>query len=176
MVELREKGIPDRDLLRTARALRELSARRGALFVVNDRPDVALLSQADGVHLGQLDLPPGAVRSLVGEGLLIGVSTHSVDEARAAEAAGADYIGAGPVFPTRTKDAGPLLGLDGLRAILDAVSIPVLAIGGIGPGNAALVARAGVARAAVSSAILGAADPGAAARAIRRALAAGPEA
>jgi thiamine-phosphate pyrophosphorylase len=147
-----------------------VTARRGALFIVNDRPDIALLSHADGVHLGQADLPVGDARSLVGDDALIGVSTHSVEEARAAEAAGADYIGAGPVFPTGTKDAGPLLGLHGLRGILAAVAVPAFAIGGISPGNAAEAARAGARRAAASSTILTASAPAAAARAIRAAL------
>jgi thiamine-phosphate pyrophosphorylase len=170
MVEVREKGVADAEVLRTALALREVTARAGALLVVNDRPDIALLAHADGVHLGQGDLPVAAARSLVGEDLLIGVSTHSVEQARAAESAGADYIGAGPVHPTATKDAGPLLGLDGLRAVLQAVAIPAFAIGGISPANARDVARAGAGRAAVSSAILRAPDAAAAARAIRAAL------
>src|SRR5262249_23947879 len=131
ILQLREKALPAREALSLARTLREITARRGVLFIINDRPDLALLSHADGVHVGQDDLPVAAARSLVGDSMLVGVSTHSVDQARAAEREGADYIGVGPVFPTSTKDAGPTLGSEGLREVLDAVSLPVFAIGGI---------------------------------------------
>jgi thiamine-phosphate pyrophosphorylase len=170
VVQLREKGLPGREMLALARALREITARRGAMFIVNDRPDIALLAHADGVHVGQEDLPLHEARAVVGSDLLVGVSTHSVEQARAAERAGADYIGAGPMFLTATKDAGPLLGPEGLRGVMAAVSLPVFAIGGIQPANLGDIAVAGGRRVAVSSAILSASDPGSAVRALRSAL------
>jgi thiamine-phosphate pyrophosphorylase len=170
MVQLREKALPDGELLGLARRLREKTLRRGALFIVNDRPDVALLSHADGVHLGQEDLPVAQARALVGEEMLIGVSTHSVDEARAAERQGADYIGVGPVFATTTKDAGPTLGLEGLRAVLQAVSLPAFPIGGIDLEKLAALLAAGAGRVACSSCILSAPDARAAAKALREKL------
>ena len=175
MVQLREKGRSDAELLRRALAVRELTARLGALFVVNDRPDIALLARADGVHLGQSDLPVAAARSILGAEALIGVSTHSEAEIDAAERAGAHYIGVGPAFPTRTKDAGPPLGGEGLRRLLARTALPAFAIGGIGPATALEAARAGATRVAVSSAVLGAPDPGRAVREILSGLAAGEE-
>jgi thiamine-phosphate pyrophosphorylase len=161
---LREKDVNDAVLLDRARALREITARRGALFIVNDRVDIALLSHADGVHLGQLDLPLAEVRRLSGRRLIVGVSTHSVEQARNAERAGADYIGAGPVFATTTKDAGELLRPSGLKAVRAAVSIPVFAIGGITIENIGQIGSEPGCRVAVSSAVLRAGDPGAAVR------------
>jgi thiamine-phosphate pyrophosphorylase len=158
VVQLREKALPDRELLRLSRVLREITARHGALFIVNDRPDLALLVHADGVHLGQDDLPFGEVRSVVGDEVLIGVSTHSLAQARTAERQGADYIGVGPLFPTRTKDAGPLLGPEGLEEVLAQVKVPAFAIGGINTENVSAVSEKGGRRIAVSSAILGASD------------------
>ena len=169
-VQLREKGLPDREILRTGRALREVSSRRGALLIVNDRPDLALRCCADGVHLGQDDLPVAEARAIIGEGRLIGVSTHSAAQARAAEREGADYIGAGPVFATATKDAGPALGPGGLAEILREVAVPSFAIGGIHEGNVQEVAAAGARRIAVSSAVLASEDPAAAVRALLKAL------
>jgi thiamine-phosphate pyrophosphorylase len=170
MVQLRVKGADDRGTLRLARTLRELTARTGALFVVNDRPDLAVLSGADGVHVGQADLPIAEARTIVGDRRLVGASTHSVDEARVAERSGADYIGVGPVFASSTKDAGPLLGPEGLREILEAVSLPAFAIGGIDPESVGTVVEAGAKRLAVSSGVLRARDVGAAVRAYRRGL------
>ncbi|MGQ9592083.1 MAG: thiamine phosphate synthase, partial [Planctomycetota bacterium] len=137
MVQLRAKVRPDGEVLAAARRLRELTARAGALFVVNDRPDLAVLACADGVHVGQEDLPVAEARAIVGPERLVGVSTHGPEQARAAERAGADYVGAGPVFPTSTKEAGPPIGPDGLAEILGAVSIAAFAIGGIGPDSVA---------------------------------------
>jgi thiamine-phosphate pyrophosphorylase len=174
-VQLREKSLPDRRLLALAREIREATARAGALFIVNDRPDIARLSGADGVHLGQEDLPVGPVRSVLGDGFLVGVSTHSLEEARRAVREGADYIGVGPAFPTRTKEvAAAPLGPAGVREILEAVDVPGFAIGGIRPESAADLGAAGVRRAAVSAGILGAGDLRAieaAARAVREKLA-----
>jgi thiamine-phosphate pyrophosphorylase len=149
------------------RALRAMTAEHGALLVVNDDIDAALAFDCDGVHLGPDD---GAFEGLdsVRErltGRLIGVSAGTPDEARAAQAAGADYIGIGAVFATASKDdAGAPIGLDGLRAVAAASPLPAAAIGGIGAANLAAVARTGVAMAAVISAIANAPDPAAAAR------------
>ncbi|MBI4602258.1 MAG: thiamine phosphate synthase [Planctomycetes bacterium] len=169
-VQLREKGLSDRDLLRDARALREATARSGALFLVNDRVDIAILCHADGVHLGQEDLPVAEARKLAGREILVGVSTHSPEQALEAQRLGADYIGAGPIFPTSTKDAGPLLGPAGLRRVLGEVSIPTFAIGGVSSSNVRLVASAGGTRVAVSSSVLGSQDPAGEVRALLQGL------
>ncbi|HVR76592.1 MAG TPA: thiamine phosphate synthase, partial [Planctomycetota bacterium] len=169
-VQLREKGPSDREILRSARALRDITARRGVLFIVNDRPDIAIRAAADGVHLGQEDLPVAEVRALLEKKMLVGVSTHSVDQALAAEREGADYIGVGPMFPTLTKEAGPLLGPPGLRAVLAAVRLPAFAIGGINGSTVHSIREAGGTRVAISSAILAATDIAAEVAALRTAL------
>ena len=138
--------------------------RSGGLFIVNDHADIAKAVDADGVHLGQDDLPLEYGRKILGRDKLIGISTHSVEQAREAEAAGADYIGFGPLFPTKTKEAGPHQGVEKLRLLRNAVSLPVLAIGGIRPDTLAEVMQAGADGIAVISAVLSAPDPGAAAR------------
>jgi len=156
MIQLRDKGGDLRSLYEEAVAIRELCRRYRRLFIVNDRLDVALAAEADGVHLGQEDLPPERARPLLHPGMLLGISTHSVGEARAAEAAGADYIGFGPVFPTATK-AGtrPTVGVDGIRMVKAAVALPVLAIGGITLERVPEVVHAGADGVAVISAIVG---------------------
>ena len=138
--------------------------RAGGVFIVNDHADIAKAVDADGVHLGQDDLPLEYGRKVLGWDKLIGISTHSVGQAREAEAAGADYIGFGPLFPTTTKDAGPCQGVENLRSLRKAVTFPVLAIGGIRPDNLAEAMQAGANGVAVISAVLSAPDPGAAAR------------
>lgn len=132
--------------------------RAGALFIVNDHTDIAMAVDADGVHLGQDDLPLAQARKLLGAERIIGLSTHSVDQARAAQTAGADYIGFGPVFPTATKDAGPLQGVTALRQVSETVTVPIIAIGGITDDTLQEVIRAGADGAAVISAILNASD------------------
>ena len=114
-IQWRDKSAPDREFLETARVLRDLTRKHGTLFVVNDRVAAALLVQADGVHVGHEDLPVQAVRSLAGQEMLIGRSTHSLEEAKAAEQAGADYIGVGPIFSTLTKPHYPAVGVDLIR-------------------------------------------------------------
>jgi len=167
VVQLREKGASSREMLRQARALRDLLAPRGVPLIVNDRCDVALAAGADGVHVGQGDLPCVLVRELAGPDLVIGVSVSTVEEAVQAERDGADYLGVSPVFETPTKtDTPPAVGLDGLRRIREAVRLPLVAIGGIHAGNAAAVIRAGADGIAVVSAIMAAPDPRAAARAL----------
>jgi thiamine-phosphate pyrophosphorylase len=157
VIQLRLKGAPTGDVVETGKPFRDLPAT----FIVNDDVDAALALRADGVHLGRED--PRAERALEG-GLLLGVSASSVEEAIAGERVGATYIGAGPVWATPSKtDADPPIGLDGLRGICAAVSIPVVAIGGVGATNAADCVAAGAAGVAV---VRAAAD----ARAVREAL------
>ncbi|MEX2219438.1 MAG: thiamine phosphate synthase [Phycisphaerales bacterium] len=172
-LQLREKGLPDRELLARARRLVELAGPRGVSVIINDRPEIALLAGADGVHLGQSDIPIHDARRLAGDRLLIGLSAANADQARAAIRAGADYCGLGPMFPTTTKHkptlAGPAL-------IRDYLADPILAqrthlaIGGITPGNAPALAAAGCKGVAVSSAVCSARDPAAVCRALLAAL------
>ena len=168
-VQLREKGCSTREFMDEARLLKALLAGTGVPLFINDRLDVALAVGADGVHLGQNDLPIADARRLVGNRMIIGISAESVADAVRAEAEGADYIGASPVFTTPTKtDTAPPLGLDGLRAIRRAVQLPLVAIGGINADNAAQVLRAGADGLAVVSAIVSAPCPRTAAAAIRQ--------
>lgn len=164
VVQLRVKGAGAGRMLATARAIGALCKGRAA-FIMNDRPDLARLSDADGVHLGQDDLPVAAARAVIGPGRLVGVSTHSDGEIDAALAAGADYLGFGPVFATSSKDAAlpPPHGIDGLsRAVRRARGVPVVAIGGITSATVREVAATG-ARCAAAIAEL-ARDPLAASR------------
>jgi thiamine-phosphate pyrophosphorylase len=152
-LQLRTKDVDDRRWLEMARALQTRCANAGARFVVNDRPDIAKLVGADGLHLGQDDLPIGEARRIVGS-LPIGCSTHNLAQARAAEADGADLIAFGPVFETRSKaNPDPTVGLDRLREVCSTVSRPVIAIGGITPENAPEVRAAGADYLAVISAL-----------------------
>ncbi len=145
-----------------------MAREAGVLFIVNDRPDVALACGADGVHLGQSDMPVGTARQLAPPGFVIGASVGTVREAQEAEQSGADYVALSPVFATGSKDdAGPGHGLDELRAIRAAVRLPVLAIGGITRENAAEVIAAGADGIAVISAVVAAADIAGAARELR---------
>ena len=168
-VQLREKHCSTREFLEEARRVRELLVGTGVPLIINDRLDVALAVAADGVHLGQNDMHISDARRLVGERLVIGISAESVADAIRAEAEGADYIGASPVFTTPTKtDTAPPLGLDGLRAIRRAVQLPLVAIGGIDANNAAQVLRAGADGLAVVSAIVSAPCPRTAAAGLRQ--------
>ncbi|HTU02129.1 MAG TPA: thiamine phosphate synthase [Candidatus Sulfotelmatobacter sp.] len=167
VIQLRDKSGSLRDLLRQARTIRILCQQHGALFVVNDRVDLALAADADGAHVGQEDLPAAVARGLLGGGRLLGVSTHSVEQARAAREAGADYIGFGPLFPTGSKATGyTSRGLAGLAAVRAAVGdLPILAIGGITLETARDVIRAGATAPAVISAVVAAPEIAAAAAA-----------
>ncbi len=170
-IQLRWKTGPLAEAVRAGRVLRELCWEAGALFVVNDRVDLALALEADGVHLGVEDLPLVEARRLAGDRLVIGFSPSTLEEALAAERAGADYLGVGPVYGTATKaDAGPAVGIEHVRQIAHAVSIPVVGIGGITAGNARPVIEAGAAGVAVISAVVAADDPRAAAAALRAAV------
>ncbi len=162
--QYRSKRGSRRAIWETSRRLAPLAREAGALFVVNDHADIAAAVDADGVHLGQDDLPIAYARKLVGREKIIGISTHSSEEACAAEAAGADYVGFGPIFRTTTKDAGREQGVDGLRIIKKTVVIPVIAIGGITRERIRHVMDVGADGAAVISAILSAPDIGQAAR------------
>ncbi len=151
VLQLRVKDRPADEFLRMALTLRERTARAGCLFIVNDRVDIALAARADGVHLGQEDLPLDAARPLVGN-KLIGISTHSLDQAEAAERGGADYIGFGPMFPTRTKETGyASRGLSMLESVRRRVAIPIVAIGGITAENVAQTWESGADAAAMIS-------------------------
>ena len=171
-VQLREKGCSTREFMDEARLLKALLAGTGVPLFINDRLDVALAVGADGVHLGQNDLPIADARRLVGNRMIIGISAESVADAIRAEAEGADYIGVSPVFTTPTKmDTAPPLGLEGLREIRRAVSLPLVAIGSIRHDNAAEVLRAGADGLAVVSAIVSAPCPRTAAAALRQQIA-----
>ncbi len=153
-IQYREKHRNRRGTYRMALALRELTRDFGAFFVVNDHADIAAAVEADGVHLGQEDLPVAEARKVMGPHRVIGISTHSEDEARRAEAEGADYIGFGPVFGTSTKDAGTPRGVERLRRISRAVNIPLVAIGGISADNCGEVLGGGASAVAAASSIL----------------------
>ena len=166
-VQLREKTLDPDAFLAEARAMAALCRRYGVPFLVNDNLDIALASGADGVHVGQDDLPVEEVRRRVGSRMIVGVSAHNVREALAAQAGGADYLGAGAVFGTATKKNVTPLARQTLCDICRAVQIPVVAIGGVGPDNLMQLAGTGVAGAAVVSAIFGAPDITAACRHLR---------
>jgi thiamine-phosphate pyrophosphorylase len=168
MLQIREKDACTREFFETARVARGITKARRIPLVVNDRLDVALAVEADGLHIGQSDLPLRAARKIAGGKLFIGVSAGTVEDALAAEKDGADYIGAGAVFPTGSKDdAGSAIGLEGLARICAAIRIPVAAIGGISLANAAEVMKAGAAGIAVISAILAQQDIKAASEALK---------
>ncbi len=170
-VQWRDKTASDRSFFEAARRLRETIRGLNALFIVNDRLHIALAAGADGVHLGHEDLPVRQARAVAGRRLLIGRSTHSLQEALAAQASGADYIGVGPVFSTPTKPDYPTVGLDLIRQVKESLRIPWFAIGGIDLSSLPLVLSAGANRAAVVRAVTGASDPEAAARALKAAMA-----
>jgi thiamine-phosphate diphosphorylase len=163
IVQWRDKRRGEREQLDDARALAGLCREYGAIFIVNDHPDLALASEADGVHLGQDDRPIADVRPLVGNAMVIGVSTNNAAEARLAEVAGADYVAVGAIFPTASKAVTRAASLERLREVKSAVHVPVVAIGGINASNIASVVAAGADAAAVISAVCAADDPRAAA-------------
>jgi len=158
-VQVREKDEPDGALLARARRAAEACHAAGALCIVNDRPDVAALAAADGVHVGQDDLPLGAARRIVGPDRIVGTSTHSVEQALTAAATGADYIGCGPMFHSSTKPQAVIPGPALCREVTERVGLPVMAIGGITADNAAEVLAAGAKWLAVSAAVCAAKDP-----------------
>ncbi len=170
-VQLREKSGTDRENFLLAERTRELCKEHDAAFYLNDRLDLALATNADGVHLGVDDLPMPSVRRIAGEGFSIGFSPDSDVGARSSRLEGASYLGVGPIFGTHSKlDAGPAIGLRVLRRRIEISALPVIGIGGIDAENAGSVVRAGAAGVAVMSAILRASDPESAARALREAV------
>jgi thiamine-phosphate pyrophosphorylase len=169
-IQLREKGLPDRELLRRAREVRIMTAQARARFIMNDRPDLARLAGADAVHLGQDDVALRDARRIVGPGMLIGLSTHDREQLEKAVLDGAGYLGVGPIFTSQTKEFGDLAGLEFVRQASESSSLPWFAIGGINESNLDEVLDAGARRVAVSSAVVRAEFPRKAAAALRARL------
>ncbi|MBI5198504.1 MAG: thiamine phosphate synthase [Nitrospirae bacterium] len=157
-IQLREKEMTENELLRVALKLRGETRRWSARLIINDNVHIARDSDADGVHLGQEDLPIEAARKILGSAKIIGVSTHNINEAVEAQSRGADYIGLGPIFQTETKNTQPPLGTELIREVKRKVSIPVVAIGGINLDNLLEVIEAGADAVAVISSIVGSGD------------------
>jgi len=151
-IQYREKYLSRREIYANAVTLRELTRLFDATLIINDHADIALAVEADGVHLGQDDLPLKEARKIMGS-RIIGISTHNLDQAKEAELGGADYIGFGPVFHTTTKDAGTPKGIDIIKLVKEHVSIPVVAIGGISLDNVSSVIDAGADAIALATAI-----------------------
>ncbi len=173
LVQLREKAMPHDAIVEAARRLKARLRPAGVPLIINDHLDVALAAEADGLHLGQEDLDAAAAREALGPGKILGLSAGDADEAKRVDPTLADYAGIGPAYATGSKaDAGAAIGLAGLRDLRHRLDLPVVAIGGINETNAAEVMTCGVQGVAVVSAICAAADPEAAARAIRREIAA----
>jgi thiamine-phosphate pyrophosphorylase len=171
MVQLREKDASSREFYEIALEVQAVTRRRHVPLIINDRLDIALAVGAEGIHLGQSDLPLSAARRLGGKKLIIGVSASTVEEAQEAERGGADYLGVGAVYPTGSKaDAGDAIGLDRLREVCASVRIPAVGIGGVNPENAGAVMKAGAAGIAVISAILSQPNIREAARKLRAAV------
>jgi len=161
ILQLRAKGVGSGEFLRLARRLRELASARGVLFIVNDRVDIALASEADGLHLGQSDIPVEEARRLLGRDKLIGLSTHNLEQLRQARETTADYLSFGPIFATTTKkNADPPLGLEALKEARGLVEKPLVAIGGIKAENLPAVLACGVESVALISCILKSRKPG----------------
>lgn len=170
-IQFRQKGGTTRELIEIARQMQQVCAQAEVPFIVNDRVDVAIASQADGVHLGQDDFPIPLARELLGGARIIGGSAATLEEARKCLAEGADYVGFGPVYPTGSKaDAGPVGGVDLLRSVAEAAPVPVIAIGGVDAARTAEVIRGGAHGIAVISAVCCRSNPAGAARELRLAL------
>lgn len=164
LIQFRDKYLSKDEFRDMAFRLRKITADAGAAFIVNDDMETALACGADGVHLGQDDAPLPIARRIVGNGLIIGISTHSLAQALAAQEGGADYVGFGPIFKTATKDAGEAKGTSHLRSLKEKIKIPIVAIGGINLDNAPEVIEAGADAVAVISAVSDAKDAALAAR------------
>lgn len=174
-LQLRDKQLSDRELTRRARVLRRLTLGSRTRLIINDRPDIAAIVDADGVHVGQEELTVRDVRRVVGPDRLIGVSTHSIDQARQAVADGADYLGCGPTFPSGTKSFSEFPGLAYLQQVADEIRLPSFAIGGITLERLDAVLATGMTRIAVSGAVWQTTDPAAAARRFLKRLASARE-
>lgn len=171
VVQVRAKGLSDRDLYELAGAVLAACRARSVACVINDRVDLALALGADGVHVGDEDLPVGVARRLLGPHALVGATARDASSARAAVAAGASYLGVGPCFATATKDGLPdAIGPSGLAAVVAAVAVPVVAIGGVTAERIPALREAGAAGVAVVAAVSEAGDPAAAVRSLRAAL------
>jgi thiamine-phosphate pyrophosphorylase len=164
MVQLREKNLADLELCEIAKRCAAACRSLNVPFIVNDRVDIALASEADGVHVGQDDLPVSAIRKLVGNGLIVGLSTHSPEQIDAANRLDVDYIGVGPIHETPTKQRRPAVGVGLIRYAAEHAKVPFFAIGGLDPTNVRDVAAAGATRIAVLRFIAQASDPAAATR------------
>lgn len=156
VIQYRDKILSKKEAMTVAQRLRDLTERAGVIFIINDDPALALAVDADGVHLGQEDIPVAIARRILGKDKLIGLSTHSVEEAIAANNLDVDYIGFGPIFHSKTKTVTSPHGIEGIGRIREFVSLPIIAIGGIDQGNASGVIKAGANGVAVISAILSA--------------------
>lgn len=168
MVQLREKDLAQEEFQKEARQIQELCKKHQVPFLINDNVELAVEIEADGVHVGQHDMEAGQVRQKIGPGKILGVSAQTVEQALKAQAAGADYLGVGAVFPTGTKDDADAVSLDTLKAICQAVDIPVVAIGGIKESNILSLKGSGICGVAVVSAIYAKEDPQAAAAGLRK--------
>ena len=168
-VQLREKECSTLDFIEQARTIKDFLKARGVPLVINDRVDVALAVEADGVHLGQTDMPLEIAKKILGDSMIIGISAESLADAVEAEKGGADYLGVSPIYATPTKtDTAPPLGLEGLQTIRKAVNIPLVGIGGLNRDNSAAVILNGGDGVALVSAIVAADDPAQAAGELRR--------
>lgn len=171
VIQYREKDRTARQKYRECLKIREMTREAGVTFIVNDHADLALLVDADGLHLGQDDLPPEKIRELVGEEMIIGLSTHSPAQAEAAVRSGVDYIGVGPIFATKTKkDVCEPVGLEYLEYVVKNIRLPFVAIGGIKEHNIAEVSHRGASCIALVTEIVGVEDIGAKVRALRSVL------
>jgi thiamine-phosphate pyrophosphorylase len=168
MVQIREKSLSTLEFFQYALLLKDITKKYGVSFIVNDRADIALAIDADGLHIGQDDMPLSVARRIFGPNKIIGVSVATLEQALAAQASGADYLGVGAVFPTTTKDDASSVSLQMLQEIKEKVTIPVVAIGGIHENNISKVMATGVAGAAVVSAIVASPDPRVAAKRLRQ--------
>lgn len=172
VVQLREKDCSTREFIEQALAIKEFLKARRVPLIINDRLDVAQAVKADGVHLGQTDMPLEMAKGILGDSMIIGISAESLKDAVTAEKGGADYLGVSPIYATPTKtDTAPPLGLAGLQKIRKAVRLPLVGIGGLNRENSAEVIRSGADGVAVVSAIVAADDPGAAASALKQIIA-----
>jgi thiamine-phosphate pyrophosphorylase len=170
-IQFRQKSGPSKEMIRVAGQLKDLCQKSGVTFIVNDRLDWALASQAEGIHLGQEDFPIPLARKILGEKIIIGGSAGTLEEARQCLQEGADYVGFGPVFPTTSKpDAAPASGLDLLERVVREIPLPIIAIGGIARENIHRVMQTGVYGIAVISAVCCQKDPREAARNLRNLL------
>lgn len=170
VIQLRDRSPDDRTLIQRARIGTEIARRHNALFIMNDRADLALAADTDGVHVGQEELPVAVARKILGPNRLIGLSTHSIDQARAAVAEGADYIGCGPVFAGRTKTFDAYVGPKFIAEVACEISVPAFAIGGIDFDNVDQVIAAGMRRVAVTGVVRDADDPATAVRRLKEKL------